>query len=116
MFGSDYDDADAHCVRCGAAIYFEVGPGPINCHSCGGRYDKTDEQIAQEAVDRAVENARWQRPETYYAKMRQEIDSTISGMEFFYGCLPTTDGGAPPGVIEKARDVMRRLREVRDSI
>ena len=50
MFGSDYDGADSHCVRCGAPIWFEVGPGTARCPACGENPDYTDEQLRERAV------------------------------------------------------------------
>lgn len=51
MYGSDYEEGDTTCVRCGAAIYFEVGFGPMVCPSCGGNYEYTDEQLRQREVE-----------------------------------------------------------------
>lgn len=49
MFGSDCDGADSHCVRCGAPIYFEIGPGTSRCPACGENPDYTDAQLAERA-------------------------------------------------------------------
>ena len=48
MYFDKEDGADTYCVRCGAPIYFEIGPGPETCPACGGCYSKTDEEIARD--------------------------------------------------------------------
>lgn len=73
MFIDDSDDgADSYCVRCGAAIYFEVGFGSSICPSCGKDSDHTDEQLR-----RLEEEA--SKPTDYIGQIGRDVDS----LEFY---------------------------------
>lgn len=77
----DICEHDTTCVRCGRGISFEVGPDFGSCPHCGGDYERTDEQIANDDAERVAERAKLNDPVYWQGEMLQRLKSEISYIE-----------------------------------
>jgi uncharacterized Zn finger protein (UPF0148 family) len=79
--GGSEDGADAHCVRCGGKIYFQVGPGDPICPACGKPWQHTDEEIEEHLREMS-------KPIDWEAQLRRDVDNFIQSLEMMYDAPP----------------------------
>lgn len=97
--GWDDDGADAHCRNCGASIYFDVGPGPVECHACGKNWQHTDDEL-----DKI--NAKLAKPVDWTGNILRQVESLEMACEFVVDAPPEIEVDA------KSADKIRRVMEL----
>jgi uncharacterized Zn finger protein (UPF0148 family) len=109
---NDNYGADSTCVRCGAPIYFEVGPGTHICPSCGGDWSRTDNKIEEEERENLKYQEQMDKPEFWIRDMIERLDSEI----WFYEMQFDGTVDIPYQAMEKAKWLVSKLKKIKQEL
>jgi len=84
MYNNENYGADADCIHCGAAIYFDVGIGSSNCPACGKNYSKTDKEIEEEQRQQEELRISMKTSKYWIEDMVEQLESTISYLDMMF--------------------------------